>query len=395
MKTFEIFSESHKKGQNGRRKFKAILYRIFPDDCIDEESESGTQYNANGITWIRKYCEAALPSIRGMSLKCEFLDEDRTEMAGHGMTDTVDSVPIFEDATVIGTFTGGYIADVELPDGTTITACIGEGEIDSSCYHNLVTKLDEEIENGIYPSGSVEIMRTEENKGIKYLYGYKEKGRIPTEFIHSGYALLGVTPSDKNARLLELNNKMEESTKMNHDEMNELVGQVIETYTNHVAEINQAKNDCETKIAELNEVLESERANSTKIQEALDACQKERDEAYQKLDGLYEEMRVLREELGKAKAKERIGELNAAIADFTAEEQAYADAEIKAFHEDPVNCEINSVVDKILIEIGKNAKKADAEHIVTEQNSAKYIDVEDIFAPVETGKHPAEDVNIF
>lgn len=28
MKTFEIFSESKKKGQNGRRKFKLVLYKI-------------------------------------------------------------------------------------------------------------------------------------------------------------------------------------------------------------------------------------------------------------------------------------------------------------------------------------------------------------------------------
>ena len=70
MKTFEIFSESKKKGQNGRRKFKAILYQIFPDSCVDEEKEVGTQYNKNGITWLREYCEKALPSIKGMSLKC-------------------------------------------------------------------------------------------------------------------------------------------------------------------------------------------------------------------------------------------------------------------------------------------------------------------------------------
>lgn len=92
MKTFEIFSESKKKGQNGRRKFKAILYQIFPDSCVDEEAQAGTQYNKNGITWLREYCEKALPSIKGMSLKCEFLDEERTELCGHGMTDIEDGI---------------------------------------------------------------------------------------------------------------------------------------------------------------------------------------------------------------------------------------------------------------------------------------------------------------
>ena len=63
MKTFEIFSESKKKGQNGRRKFKLVLYKIHPDSCIDTENEVGTEYNLNGITWIREYCEQALGSI--------------------------------------------------------------------------------------------------------------------------------------------------------------------------------------------------------------------------------------------------------------------------------------------------------------------------------------------
>lgn len=393
MKTFEIFNESKKKGQNGRRKFKVILHQIYPDSCIDEKEEIGTQYNLNGITWIREHCEKQLNSIPGMSLKCEFLDEDRTELAGHGMTDTVDGVPIFEDATVIGTFTKGYIEDISLEDGSTITACIGEGEIDSSCYHNFILKLDEDITNGIYPSGSVEIMRTAENKGIKYLYGYKEEGRIPTEFIYSGYALLGVAPSDKTAKLLELNNKKEEPLKMNENEIKALVEQVVETYTNQIAEINQAKTDCDAKIQELNEALESEKSNSAKIQEALDAARQELDDTYKKQSALYDEMSILRNELAKAKAKERIGELNAAIAEFSEAEQAYASDEIKAFQEDPVNCEINSVVNKILIEIGKNAKK-EAE-VASEQNAAKENDTADIFGPVETGKHPVEDISIF
>lgn len=125
----KIFELSKKKTKNGRRKFKMLLYQIFPDDCIDEENEVGTQYNENGITWIRKYCENALPSIKGMSLRCEFLDEERTELCGHGETGIVDGLPIFENAVVIGTFDEGYIDDVTLPDGTTITACIGVGTI--------------------------------------------------------------------------------------------------------------------------------------------------------------------------------------------------------------------------------------------------------------------------
>lgn len=401
MKTFEIFSESKKKGQNGRRKFKAILYQIFPDSCVDEEAQAGTQYNKNGITWLREYCEKALPSIKGMSLKCEFLDEERTELCGHGMTDIEDGIAIFENAVVIGTFSEGYIDEVELPNGETITACIGVGEIDSSCYNNLCKKLDEDIANGIYPSGSVEIMRTEDNDGIIYKYGYKDYGRIPTEFIHSGYAILGVTPSDQNAKLVELNETQKEDIDtMNDAEIKALVEQTVSTYTSHITEINECKKECDEKVEELNKCLDKEKAekneaiaNSEKIQTALDECKKELEEAYKKIDGLYEEMDALRDELGKAKAKERVGELNAAIAAFSDAEKEYAKAEIDAFNADPVASEINSVVNKIWEGIGKKAKE---DAIVAEQNAANQrTSVEDIFSAVETKPAADTDTNIF
>lgn len=401
MKTFEIFSESKKKGQNGRRKFKIILYKIYPDDCIDEENEVGTEYNLNGITWIKEYCEKALPSIKGMFLRCEFLDDERTELCGHGMTDIIDDVPIFENATTIGTFTDGYIEEIEDENGEKILVCIGVGEIDSSCYHNFCEKLDENIANGIFPKGSIEIMRTEDNDGIVYKYGYKDKGRIPTEFIHSGYALLGITPSDDTAKLVELNEHKEETT-MDEAKITALIEQTVSAYTNHASEINQCKEECEKTVKELNEVVETVTAekeeaiaNSAKIQAALDECIKECDAKCKELDDLWEEVKVLREELGKAKAKERIGELNTAIAQFSDDEKAYAKAEIEAFEAEPVNSEINSVVNKIWEGIGKTAKAtADAEKVAAEQNAAK-ANIEDIFSVVDTGTTVPEDTNIF
>ena len=401
MKTFEIFSESKKKGQNGRRKFKLVLYKIQPDNCIDEENEVGTEYNLNGITWIREYCEQALGSIEGMFLRCEFLDEDRTEICGHGMTEIEDGVPVFENATTIGRFTKGYIQEIENEDGETILACIGEGEIDSSCYKNFCDKLDEDIAQGIYPQGSVEIMRAEDEDGIVYKYGYKDLGRIPMKFIHSGYALIGIKPSDSNAKLLELNSQNKEETTMTEAEIKALVEQTVSAYTNHTSEINECKKECDEKVKERNKCLDKEKAekneaiaNSEKIQAALDECRNELSETHKKLEALYEEMDALRDELGKAKAKERVGELNAAIAAFTDAEREYAKAEIEAFNADPVNVEINSVVSKIYEGIGKTAK-ADEDKKVAEQNAAK-VQVEDIFAAVEVIT-PAveEDVDIF
>ena len=401
MKAFEIFSESKKKGQNGRRKFKVILYKIHPDSCIDEKNEVGTEYNFNGITWIREYCEQALDSIKGMFLRCEFLDEERTEICGHGLTRFDDGVPIYENATTIGTFTKGYIEEIENDDGEKILACIGEGEIDSSCYKNFCDKLDQDIANGITTQGSIEIMHVEGEEKIIYKYGYKENGRIPMKFIHSGYSFLGIKPSDFNAKLLELNSKNKEETTMTEAEIKALVEQTVSTYTNAEVEINQCKEDCEKQIAEINEKMEAvvaEKneavATSETIQKALDECKAEFAALDEKYSSLCAEANALREELGKAKARERIGELNAAIASFSDAEKEYAKAEIEAFNADPVNVEINSVVSKIYEGIGKTAK-ADEDKKVAEQNAAK-TQVEDIFAAVEvTIPAVEEDVDIF
>ena len=387
MKAFEM---SSKENKNGRRHFKAILYRIHPDSCVDVANQVGTEYQKNGITWIREYCEQALPSIEGMSLRCEFIDDERTEILGHGDTGIVDGEPVYEDAVVIGTFNKGYIDNIETDDGV-ITACIGEGEIDAQCYHNFVTKLEENAEQGIYPSGSIEIMRTEQNNAIVYKYGYKEKGRIPMEFIHSGFALLGVTPADDSAKLIEINENKEDSNEMTDVEIKALVSEAIDSFTQRTAEINKCKADCQAEIdrvlAEKNEII----ATSEQIQAALDAVTAERNALNEKYEQLWAETEALRKALGEAKARERIGEFNAAIAEFSETEKEYAKAEIEAFNADPMTSEINAVVNKIWEGIGKSAK-ADAK-AVAEQNALESAKAEDIFG--EIADNDVEDTSIF
>lgn len=397
MKTFEL---SSRKMKNGRRKFKAILYEIFPDSCIDEIEQVGTQFNENGITWIREYCEQALPSIKGMSLKCEFLDDERTELCGHGESGfcVKDGLPLFENAVMIGTFEKGYIEEIETPNGEKKIVCIGEGTIDGLCYHNLCEKLEEEIENGQAPHGSVEILKTGENEGIVYKYGYKPKGRIPTIFEHSGYVLLGVRPADQTAKILELNSK-EDKNNMDEKQVKALVGEVVEEAMKVTAEMNKCKEECaaqvsaatesiaekDKQIAELNEKIDS-------LNSELEACKTEKSELNAANESLQSEVNSLKETVAEAEKKEKINEMNSAIASFSDEEKAYAQAEIDAFNADPIASEINSVVSKIWEGIGKKAKTEAA--IAAEMNAAN-TDVEDIFAEVEHNVATNEDVNIF
>ena len=389
----KIIELSSKQSKNGRRKFKAILHRIFPDDCIVDGV--GTQYNENGITWIREYCENALPTIDGMSLRVEFLDEERTEICGHGETEIVDGLQLFENATVIGTFKKGYIDELEV-NGEKQLVCIAEGEIDEACYKSFVEKLDEDLADGNAPYGSVEIYKTSDNDGIIYKYGYHDYGRVPEKFIYSGFALLGVKPADNSAKLLELNSKnKEEQNNMDEKMLQGFVSdikQVIsetnsknEELSKTIAELNEAIADKDKTIAELN-------ASSEELKVALEKAEKDYQEVWKKEDELYNEIKELKAQLAEAQAKERVGEMNSAIADFSDEEKAYAQAEIEAFTADPINCEINSVVNKIWEGIGKKAKE-DAK-IVSEQNASNN-EVDDIFAEVSEINSADEDDSIF
>lgn len=152
-----------------------------------------------------------------------------------------------------------------------------------------------------------------------------------------------------------------------------------------IAELNEAIADKDKTIAELN-------ASSEELKAALEKAEKDYQEVWKKEDELYNEIKELKAQLAEAQAKERVGEMNSAIADFSDEEKAYAQAEIEAFTADPINCEINSVVNKIWEGIGKKAKE-DAK-IIAEQNASNN-EVDDIFAEVSEINSADEDDSIF
>lgn len=397
MKLFEV---SSRKSKNGRRKFKLVIHEIYADSCINETSQMGEIFNDNGITWIRDYVERTMSTVKDMSLRVEFADEfNRVEILGHGETGIQDGLPLFENADVVGHFTNAYIEEITDDDGKTKTVLIGEGYLDEMCYPDFVAKLIEDVANGNAPFGSVEIYKTENNDGIVYKYGYKERGRIPMEYIYSGYALLGVRPADKTAKLLEINELNKEgNTKMDEKEVKALIEEVVKETMSVTTEINQAKEDAnaqiatanasvaekDSTIAELNSQLETTKSE-------LESVKNEKNELATANEALQSEINSLRETVAEAQKKEKVNELNTAISSFSDEEKAYAQAEIDAFNADPIKSEINSVVSKIWEGIGKKAK-ADAA-VVAEQNAAK-ADVEDIFGEV-TNVAETDDGDIF
>lgn len=393
MKLFEINQKQEEK--TGYKRFKLVVAEVYDSSCIVDEA--GTQYNDNGITWIDEYVEAAKETLVDSSVTVEFADDTKTDILGHGEIDEYkDGVPIFKNATIIGHFDKAYLSEItENEDGIDITkkVLIGEGTLDYMRYSDCIDLLSEKLSNDETIYGSVELIRTKENEGIVYLYGYKDKGRIPTEFEFSGFSILGggVMPADCKSTLLELNKKDKEDTM---DE--KTLGIITDSVKACIAECNNKSVEYEGKIAELNEVVETKVTENAELNDKIEKLTKALADMQAERDSYWQQVKVIEEELAELKVEKRLAEMNSAIAEFTDEQKAFAEAEIKAFKTDPIKSEINSITAKIYEGIGKAAvsaaKKAD-EKKIAELNS-KNTNI-DIFSDLDVKHDKDDDESIF
>lgn len=383
-----IFELSSKKYKNGRRPFTAILYELQPPDSV--VNDIGTKFNKNGITFLEEYASKQLDSIKDMSVTVSFIDEDRTMISDHGDTGVEDGLPIFDNATTVGHFTKGYIDSIEI-NGETKRCVLGKGFIDEMRYKSFVETLESEINSGNSVDGSIEIYRSEGNENIVYKKGWIPEGRIPTEYIHSGWAMV-LNPADVNSTLLELNSKnqnKEEQKNMGEKEMRELITSVI-------TETNSKNDELNTKIEELNSTIESKDAEIKELNDKVNAnadADKEKDEKIEELTKKNEE---LEKELNECKKAEQNSALDKALEAFTETEQKYAESEINAFRENPIVGNVDTVVNAINAGIGKAVKAAEADAKVAEQNSANNETELDIFSEINSVEDAEDnDVNIF
>ncbi len=384
----KIFELSKKTTKNGMKKFKAVLHEIQPDDSVVDNT--GTKYNLNGITWIEKYCQNNIDSIKNMSVTVEFIDDERISILGHGETGIEDGVPVYNNATVVGHFTNGYITDMEF-NGETSRVCIGEGYFDYMRYKPFMDSIEQKINNGEVIFGSVEIMGTPENDNkIVYLDGWKPEGRIVLDFQYSGWAILSLKPADDKSTLVEINQNQvkEEKFKMDEKELKEIIESTIKETNSKNDELSNTITELNSTIVEKDNVISELNASVEQLQTALDKLKNDQ-------ETFWAERNVLEAELAKAKVSQRLGELNSAIEGYSEEEQKFAEVEINAFKEDAINGDINAVVSKICV--GIVAKQKEAEK-VAEQNSAKDDnEVEDIFSEVNSadGTEADEETSIF
>ena len=382
-----IFELSSKKYKNGRRPFTAVLYELQPPESVVDDV--GTKYNKNGITFLEEYASKQLDSIKDMSVTVSFLDEERTMIYDHGDTDLSleeSDIPKFENATVIGHFTEGYIDDVVI-DGESKRCVLGKGIIDEMRYPAFVETLETELSEGMAVNGSIEIFRPKGHKTIVYKNGCIPKGRIPVNYIHSGWAMV-INPSDVNSTLLELNsqNQNKEEKQMDEKTMRDVI-------VNAITETNSKNDALNATITELNSTIESKDAEIVELNATVEQVKKALADLEAERESYWAEKDALVKELGELKAKARIGELNSAIEGFSDEEKKYAETEINSFNEDPINGDVNAIVSKIYAGIGQASKETEK---AAEQNSANNETELDIFSEINSVEDAEdEDVNIF
>ena len=382
----KCFELSSKKYKNGRRKFTAVLYKLQPPESVIDGV--GTQYNKNGLTFLEEYSSAQLESIKDMSVTVSFLDEERTQILDHGFTEmnTKDGLPTFDNATTVGHFTKGYIDDVEI-NGEMVRCVLGDGFLDEMRYHAFIEKLDEDLANGDSIEGSIEIYRDEDHETIVYANGYRDKGRIPQYFIHSGWSMV-MNPADTNSQLLELN---ENQNKEEKNEMDE--NKIIEVIQKAITETNSVKADSEAKIAELNTQIEAKDAEIKELNEAKSVAEATATEKDGKIAELQAENEKLKEEVADFKKKELNSAFDEKLSVYTDEQKACVESEINSYKENPMDGDADAIISKICVNI---VAKQMEDAKVAEQNSAKEYDKVDIFSEVNSAEEEEnEDVNIF
>ena len=393
------FELSKRNSKGGKRKIKMSLLEIHQD-------EKAT--NKNGLHWREQYILNNLDSIQEMPICCEFLDEDKSIPYGHGFTeiDSKENQPLFENSECVGCISKAYPTNVEI-DGINKRILCGEGYIYEQRYPKFVEWLSEHLKKGKVLS-SIEIMGKPENNNM-IIYENNDTNsdyRIPMVFDFSATAILSIEAADDSAVILQMNsldktkntdiskqNTTNESEEQIMDE--KMLSQFVDSIKNTITETNSKNAEFEAQVSELNTKLSEKETEVTELNGKVVSETERADKAEKTIEELNEKVASLEAELMACKQDKKRGELNSAIADFTDDEKAFAQAEIDAFNADPMAVEINSIVDKIYAEIGKKAT-SDAKAQKASEINSKANETVDIYGDIcEANSTSNDEMSIY
>lgn len=327
----ELSAEDRKTGQ---RKIKIVMHEIY---------ESESRYNLNGISWLNPYVEQRISTAIGAPFVAEFYDSEQDMPLGHGKQLIVNGELQFKNSTVVGLIQDAYVERVDV-NGKSILAAVAEGILYANRYPNFVSWIEQQREKGYAIESSVEIARIPGNDYVNYRDGYKELGRIPVDYEYIGHAILGITPADDSAVLLEINSHKKGDLLMNEqiEKLQKLAEDRLLEINELQAKVKEAEEEVSAKEDELKE-KDAQAAEKDKEKEeemnALVLKVKELEATTTELNTVKEaveaELNAFKEVEAEQKLEELKAEFNTKTAIYSEEEKATAEAEINAFVEAP------------------------------------------------------------
>lgn len=327
----ELSAEDRKTGQ---RKIKIVMHEIY---------ESESRYNLNGITWLNPYVEQRISTAIGAPFVAEFYDSEQDMPLGHGKQLIVNGELQFKNSTVVGLIQDAYVERVDV-NGKSILAAVAEGILYANRYPNFVSWIEQQREKGYAIESSVEIARIPGNDYVNYRDGYKELGRVPVDYEYIGHAILGITPADDSAVLLEINSHKKGDLLMNEqiEKLQKLAEDRLLEINELQAKVKEAEEEVSAKEDELKE-KDAQAAEKDKEKEeemnALVLKVKELEATTTELNTVKEaveaELNAFKEVEAEQKLEELKAEFNTKTAIYSEEEKATAEAEINAFVEAP------------------------------------------------------------
>ena len=401
-----ILEISKRANKNGRVPSRIAFLKIHEDE---------KETNKNGLHWKREYVEKEMDTAVGMPICAELLDNETP--LGHGLTgyevkENGANEPLFENSVVVGTCEKVAIETIKDQDGNDIEALVGDCVFYNQRYPKFVKWVRKNYVLGAVDT-SIEIMGKEENDN-KIIYAEGDQAtsdfRTPSVFSFTGSCILGISPSDDNAVILEISQKKqskEEKHKMSETiDMKEITSAIKET----ISEINSKESELNEKISEQNSVIAEKDAKISELNASVEQLQKVLEDTKTENETYWEQIEILRKEIAKAKIAEKLGEVDEALSAFNEDEKEIAKEDIEQLKENINACknvdelnevvsEVNSIKSKICMNIVAKQKAAEKQASATahtvETNSEK---VEDIFSEVcelIEITDEGEDVSIF
>lgn len=375
--------EMSTKTMSGRKPITFIAHEIYQDD---------TSTNKNGLHWKKEYVENNIESLKGMPICCEFTDEDKEIPLGHGYTGTEytedGAEPLFENSVVVGSVESGEIKNVVV-DGNETLALVCYGFIYVQRFPKFHDWLKENTLLGNVDT-SIEITGISGEDIVYENNFYSKEFRTPEKYQYSGSAILSVSPADNSAIVLEVAQELnKEEFKMDEKVLKDLIVSTI-------SETNSKNDEISKQVTELNTVVEEKDAKITELNATVEELQKALEDLKKEQKTSWAERDLLEQEVAKAKVAQRLGELDKSLESFSEDEKKFAECEINAFKENPLDGDVKAIVSKIYAGIGETAKQTELNSKTSEQNSEQVNETIDIFSEINSAEEESdEDTNIF